>query len=53
MSRFFVLNLWERKVFAGQCSHGTHMGTLIPSTCHLLYNGDLDELLQKRKAVNA
>jgi hydrogenase expression/formation protein HypD len=48
---------WECKVFGTQCSPETPMGALMVSTegaCAAYYNfGDLDELLQKRKAVNA
>ncbi len=52
MSIFSVVNLWEHKVFASQCSPETHMALML-STCSLLHNGNLVELLQKRKAVSA
>ena len=51
MSRLAVVNLWERKVFVSQCSYGTHIGALIPSTCHLLYNGDLVKLFRKERRL--
>ncbi len=52
-----VIRPWECKVFGTQCSPETPMGALMVSTegaCAAYYNfGDLDELLQKREAVNA
>ncbi len=52
-----VIRPWECKVFGTQCNPETPMGALMVSTegaCAAYYNfGDLDELLQKREAVNA
>ncbi len=51
-----VIRPWECKVFGTQCNPETPMGALMVSTegaCAAYYNfGDLDELLQKREAVN-
>jgi len=48
---------WECKVFGNQCSPETPMGALMVSTegaCAAYYNfGDLNELLQKREAIQA
>ncbi len=52
-----VIRPWECKVFANQCNPETPMGALMVSTegaCAAYYNyGNLDELLQKKEAVNA
>ncbi len=53
MSMLAVVNLWEGKVFGSHCRSEIHMGKLIVSICRLSHNGDLDELLQKKEAVNA
>jgi len=51
-----VIRPWKCKVFGTQCNPETPMGALMVSTegaCAAYYNfGDLDELLQKREAVN-
>jgi len=52
-----VIRPWECKVFGTQCNPETPMGALMVSTegaCAAYYNfGDLNELLQKKEAVNA
>ncbi|MCF6250216.1 MAG: hydrogenase formation protein HypD [Methylococcaceae bacterium] len=52
-----VIRPWECKVFGTQCNPETPMGALMVSTegaCAAYYNfGNLNELLQKKEAVNA
>lgn len=52
-----VIRPWECKVFGTSCSPETPMGALMVSSegaCAAYYNfGDLNELMERRKAVNA